>query len=360
VNATRLDTAIAGFDYVDEIAPTKKAALAKRGVAVDTDVLGERAVRGLAYHRDFAAPIRGRHSLLAFLSLRGQPLGGLMLGRCGGRFSEADIQLVEALLPRLSVARLSFRVPWDGGLLSHPERSIGSRIGALVRGQSVLEVASERPAGAIVVRDKAGFREMVSVRDHDEFVWSRASLREPERSGWFYIDLFHLALTRAKAQRRVLFIGSGGGVAVRQFARVYPGVRIDLVESDAQVIDLASRWFDLHRVPNLSIVIDDGAAFAERALSSTWDAVIVDAYDGPVMSTAFASRAFFANVRRVVRPGGGLALNLIGSLGGGGALQAIEQVARAELGDVRLVPVLDPGEAYSPMALRNVVLLGRR
>jgi hypothetical protein len=41
-------------------------------------------------------------------------------------------------------------------------------------------------------------------------------------------------------------------------------------------------------------------------------------------------------------------------------VQRIERAARAERLEVRLVPVLDPGEVYAPTAVRNVVVLGRR
>jgi hypothetical protein len=79
-----------------------------------------------------------------------------------------------------------------------------------------------------------------------------------------------------------------------------------------------------------------------------------------VLAPSLASRAFFADIVRALRPGGGLAFNIIGALGGDGEVQALERAARAARLDVRLVPVLDPGENYSPMALRNVVLIARR
>ena len=135
---------------------------------------------------------------------------------------------------------------------------------------------------------------------------------------------------------------------------------LDVVEPDERVVTLARRWFGLDAIPNLSITIGDGVAFLRRAPDETWDAILVDAYDGSELSAPFAGRAFFADVRRALRPGGGLAFNVIGSLGGSSDVQQVERAARAERLDVRLVPVLDPGEAYSPMAVRNVVLLGHR
>lgn len=359
IDAKKLDAAIAHIDYAEEIAPMKAAALAKRGVAIDTEVLGEQRVRALRYHRDFAAPIGGRHSLIAFLTVRGMPIGGLMLGRCGSTFSEAQRSLVEALLPRLAIARASFRLPWWGGPLPTPRSSASTRLAGWLRGELVHERRTDGMP-EIIVRDRAGYREMVASDEHGDLVWSRAALDEPERSGWFYVDLLHLAAVRAPSQRRFLFIGSGGGVSIRQFARVYAGATLDVVESDERVIMLARRWFGLDAIPNLSITIDDGASFLRRSPDETWDAIIVDAYEGSELSAQLATRMFFADVRRALRPGGGLAFNVIGALGGNGDLRRIERTARAERLHVRIVPVLDPGEAYSPTAVRNVVLIARR
>lgn len=359
VDAKKLEAAIARVDYADEIAPMKATALARRGVAVDTQVLGEQRVRALQYHRHFAAPIGGRHSLLALLTVRGVPTGSLMLGRCGSTFSGEHLALVEGLLPRLAIARASFRLPWWGGPLPTPRSSATTRLAGWLRGERAREHLADK-SPEIVVRDRAGYREMVASDGRGELVWSRAALDEPERSGWFYIDLLHLAAVRAPSQRRILFIGSGGGVSVRQFARVYSGARLDVVDPDERVIVLARRWFGLDSVPNLTVTVDDGAGFLRRAPNETWDAIIVDAYDGSELAAPLASRTFFADVRRALRPGGGLAFNVIGSLGGSSEVQPIERAARAERLDVRLVPVLDPGEAYSPTSVRNIVLLGRR
>lgn len=359
IDAAALEAGLAREDYARELAPTKEAARARRGVAVDTEVLCERRVRSLGYHRAFAAPIGGRHSLLGLLAVRGVPLGALMLGRCGSTFTGEQRARLEALLPALAVARASFRLPWPGAALPSAPGGALLRLEGWARGERILERVASGGVD-IVVRDRAGYREMVAEDAEGRLVWTRAGLDEPERSGWFYVDLLHLAAARAADQRRFLFIGSGGGVAVRQFARVYPGAALDLVESDPRVIALAERWFALDAVPNLAVTVGDGAAFLRRAPDRTWDAVVVDAYDGAALPAPLASRAFFDDVRRALRPGGGFAFNAIGALGGESDVSRIERAARAARFEVRLVPVLDPGEAYAPDATRNVVLVGRR
>lgn len=359
IDSRRLDAAIERVDYAEELAPVRAAALAGRGVAVDTEVLGEARVRAARYHRDFAAPVGGRHSLLGFLSVRGRPIGGVMLGRRGRAFSEGERARVEALLPSLALARASFRIAWPGAPLPMPRASLAGAALAVLRGEVVHERSAER-APSLIVRDRAGFREMVAEDEGGELVWSRASLREPERSGWFYVDLLHLAAVQASAQRRVLLVGVGGGVVARQLARLYPGVHIDAVEVDARVVGLARRWFALDAVPNLALTVADGAAFLRGAPREQWDAVVVDAYDGSALASDLATPAFFGDVRRALRPGGGVAFNVIGALAGEGDVARVERAARSAGLQPRLVPVLDPGEVYSPDAVRNVVVLGRR
>jgi len=359
VDAARLDAAIANAAYASEIAQLKDAARTSGGVAVDTAVLGEKAVQKLRYHRDFAAAVRGRHTLFAFLSLRGHGVGGLMLGRSGSTFASAEIDRVRALLPDLTMARVSFRAPWvPEGLGSGRPDHLWSRVKELAGGARPLE-RLDLHGDVVEIRDRALHREMVAVSAHGEFVWSRAERREPQRSGWFYVDLFHLAAARAKSRSRVLLIGCGGGVSAQQFATVYPGTAIDIVERDSAVVGLARRWCGLDDVPNVKVIVDDGRAFLARVNDPTWDVVVIDAYGAHELAPGFVETGFFTDLKRVLRPGGGFAFNTLGTLSGCGELRDVERAARRAFADVRLVPVLDPGEAYSPSAVRNIVVIGR-
>lgn len=357
VDAARLDAAIRRDALARDLLPLKRAALGARGVAVDTDVLGERAVRATSYHREFARPMGGRHSLLGFLSLRGRALGSLMLGRCGASFSDAERAAVADLLPALSFARASYRAPWAGAALPPPrDAPAWERLADALRGGRVLE-----RRGGITVREASGHREMVA-RDGGgrELVWTRASLAEPSRSGWFYVELFHLAAARARHRGRALFVGCGGGVGVRRFAEVYPGLAIDVVEVDPRVLHLAARWFGLGDVPGVTAHVADGAAFVAAARPASWDVAVVDAYDGVALAEPLAGEGFFRTLRRALRPGGAAAFNVIGALDGAGDVARVARRFRRAFDDVRLVPVLDPGEAYAPDARRNVVLVGSR
>ncbi len=95
--------------YASELLPLKAAALAARGVAIDTEVLPSSAVRASSYHRELAQPIGGTTTLLALLRVREAPIAGFVLGRCGRGFRDAEVRALERALPSLAIARATYR-----------------------------------------------------------------------------------------------------------------------------------------------------------------------------------------------------------------------------------------------------------
>ncbi|MBL8743436.1 MAG: fused MFS/spermidine synthase [Myxococcales bacterium] len=321
----------------------KARALAGNGVAVDTDVLHEQ-VENTAYFRQFAAPLGGRHSLLAFPRLRGNVVAALMLGRGDEGWAAREQDAVAALLPALAVACASYaRSPRDGDETGRLEQALPSPWGLRVPWTEH--------------RTRGPYREMVALDGQRELVWTRSERGNPCRSGFAYVDVFHVAAALASARKRALFIGCGGGVAPRQFARLYPGIAIDVVERDARVIALAKRWFALDDIPHARIIQGDGAELMATAESNRWDVVLCDAYGSADDAPALEGRAFFEEVRRALVPGGAIAVNVIGSLTGMRERRVIASAARS-FPDLRVVPVGAPSEAFAPETRRNIVLVG--
>lgn len=141
MGAVRVTTSLTrAVRYDLELAPVKRVALMRRGVAVDTAVLGESAVRATAYHRDFAAPVCGKHSLLAWGRVRGREVASVVLGRTGSTFGGEDIARVEELLPTIALSLASFTsrdAPADASLTPR-ERDV---LGYLCLGYTNREIA---------------------------------------------------------------------------------------------------------------------------------------------------------------------------------------------------------------------------
>jgi spermidine synthase len=147
-------------------------------------------------------------------------------------------------------------------------------------------------------------------------------------------------------------------VAVRQFARSYPGIALEVVERESRVVELARDWFDVAAIPGLRLHVGDGAEFVRDAAPACFDVIVVDAYSS-AFAGEFGRRAFFANARRALAPGGSIALNVIGRLDGTGDVAVVVAGLQKELGEARVVPVLDSSRAYDARDLRNVVVIAR-
>ena len=215
-------------------------------------------------------------------------------------------------------------------------------------------------SGTLVVRDRDGFREMVASNGKSELVWTRAALRDPSKSGWPYVELFHLAPALARQRGRALFVGSGGAVSLQQFSTVYPGMSLEVVEHEPAVIELARSWFGLATIPSLTVHFGDGAQFIASAKPSCWDVIVIDAYDAATFAAEFSQHSFLASLKRALRPGGAVACNVIGTLNGRGAVSSFVSAIQAIFDVVRVVPVVGPRESFVRDARRNVVVVATR
>ena len=131
------------------------------------------------------------------------------------------------------------------------------------------------------------------------------------------IAAFGLSLRPAK---HCLFLGVGGATLPLYFAQHYPRCINTLVESEAAVVDIAVRFFGCIRGPRCRLHRSTAAAFLRRFPRGRYDAIFVDvtSYDDPpgsvsAPSPSLRSRAALHDLRKRLRPGGVLILNVLGS-----------------------------------------------
>ena len=112
----------------------------------------------------------------------------------------------------------------------------------------------------------------------DSTFQSAMELDDPYATVFDYTDYLQLGLAYAPSTRRVLFIGLGGGSAVKRMWRDFPALQLHAVEIDPEVVRVAERWFELPRdSPRLEVTAEDGRRFLQTS-DERWDMIVVDAY----------------------------------------------------------------------------------
>jgi SAM-dependent methyltransferase len=184
----------------------------------------------------------------------------------------------------------------------------------------------------------------------------QVDLNNPRRLGFAYMrriaDLID-AFRREGTGVDVVHIGGGAGALARYVEATRPRSRQLVFELDPGVVALARQHLGLRATPRLRIKVGDAAALLPGLQDGSADLVIGDAFDGPYVPAPLSTPAFAAQVRRVLRPSGVYALNVI-DVPGLEAVHAHDEVVAGVFGHVAWVA---PPGVLRGRAPGNVVLL---
>jgi len=140
-------------------------------------------------------------------------------------------------------------------------------------------------------------------------------LDSPFDTDFEYPGYFHLTLAMKPDAGRTLVIGIGGATVIKRMWRDYPEMRIDAVELDPDVVDVAQRFFALPDDDRIRLYVDDGRRFVETC-PDMYDIVIVDAFDEDQVPRPLTTEEFLRTVRDRLTPDGVIAYNFIGAVKG--------------------------------------------
>ena len=180
---------------------------------------------------------------------------------------------------------------------------------------------------------------------------------DPFRTRFDYADYLQLPLAYRPTTRRILYIGLGGGSAPKRTWRDFPATRIDVVELDPEVVDVAYKYFAVPRDPRLRVEVEDGRRFLAEN-EGPWDAIVVDAFYSDSIPFHLATREFLELARSRLAPGGTVATNIIGAVRGSNSrlFRSMLRTYRAVFPTVAIHPVVSPGDR-DLTSIRNVILV---
>ena len=134
-------------------------------------------------------------------------------------------------------------------------------------------------------------------------------------------DLDHLELPYAPVMvsglalcpepRRVLVVGLGGGSIPSFLHKHYPKTRIDAVEIDPVVVEVAKQFFGFREDATLKAHVQDGRQFIEDR-PNTYDVIFLDAFGSEEIPYHLTTREFLMAVRRAVTPQGAVLADVWG------------------------------------------------
>jgi len=116
-----------------------------------------------------------------------------------------------------------------------------------------------------------------------------------------------MAGVEEKEDFELLILGMGTGTFGSQCRRYYGDMRVEGVEIDGKITDLAHRYFDLPG--DIPVATYDGRAYL-AAVDGLYDVIMVDAYQDITIPFQMSSVEFFTMVREHLKPDGVMVVNM--------------------------------------------------
>ncbi len=234
------------------------------------------------------------------------------------------------------------------------QRSLEDRSGGIEESQTgykIVETADSQYHRIAVVDDDTS-----RYLRFDSSFQSGMFLNDPYRTRFIYSDYLQLPFAYRAQTRRMLYIGLGGGSAPKRTWRDFPGVRIEAVELDPKVVDIAYKHFELPRDPRLVVEVEDGRRYVSDH-EGPWDVIVIDAFYADAIPFHLATREFLELARSRLTPGGLVVTNIIGAVKGPDSrlFRSMLRTYRAVFPTVAIHPVVEAGNDIE--SVRNIIVV---
>ena len=151
----------------------------------------------------------------------------------------------------------------------------------------------------------------------DPFFAQSAMYYDSDELVFPYAKYFDLVQHFDPEFRKALLIGSGAYSYPKHYLKTFPQAKIDVVEIDPRVRDIAKQYFRLQDDQRMTTIDEDGRDFLNRAELGTYDAVLLDAF-GSLFSVPYqlTTREAVEQMNRVLDDHGVVIANIGSSITG--------------------------------------------
>jgi len=195
--------------------------------------------------------------------------------------------------------------------------SYWQHVGAAGLGTGAIEADVKSDYSHILVRRQGTMRSMNFVRDNGvEQVQTVWNMKQPYDLVTQYSRLMFASYFFMPQQKQVLIVGLGGGAMIHFYEHYDKEVKVDAVEIDAKVVQLAGKYFDVRTRDNTNIITEDAFKYF-KTNKTRYDVIYMDAFLKPAEDTDATGQplrlktvAFYKGLREQLTPDGIVVINL--------------------------------------------------
>lgn len=134
---------------------------------------------------------------------------------------------------------------------------------------------------------------------------------DPQKLVFNYTKLVFSSLLMIDNPKSVLIIGLGGGTLSNTIHQLYPNAKIDNVEIDPAVINVAREYFGFFENEKIKTTAQDGRIFVKRSSikKQKYDWIILDAFNGDYIPEHLLTKEFFEETKSILSDNGIISAN---------------------------------------------------
>jgi MFS family permease len=278
-----------------------------------------------------AAVLSGVTPTVARLQLRDLRASGTIVGRLSGWATAGALVgtfgtgfvLVPLFPVSSSVLAIGIVLVFVGGLLGaylrllDPGKLVGSGLALIAL--SALTIAQHSPCAAetsyhciqVEIDPERPTAELLLL---DRGYNSEIDPQHPSYLGFGYEHWIAEAITAiepAKTPLDAVFVGGGAFTLSRWLAATRPGSRSNTLEVDGELVEFDRKEFGLHTSPDLRATVGDARLTMQDEPTASANVIVGDAFSSRTVPWQLMTTEWLRDVRRVLRPDGLYALNMI-------------------------------------------------